>query len=120
MSASPDLSGVFLRIQRHLDIPAVLSGDVRLCFALSGPGGGEWTLDSTDGGEVRRGLRSPCDCHLACTADDFLRLVDGRLAPRDGFLEGRLMVEGDVGLILRLQRELIRLQDAGTPVTVRR
>jgi len=68
-----------------------------------------WTLRRSEDGVGRLVARapSPCDCRLACTADDFLALVTGRLDPRQGFLEGRLDVEGDVGLVLQLHRCLV-------------
>jgi len=36
-----------------------------------------------------------------------MALVTGRLDPRKGFMEGRLEVEGDVGLVLNLHRCLV-------------
>ena len=68
-----------------------------------------WTMRRDDDGNGRIVPRapSPCDCRLACTADDFLALVTGRLDPREGFMEGRLEVEGDVGLVLQLHRCLV-------------
>ena len=111
MSAAPDLDGMFASITRQLDLAEVLPVDVRVCIVLSGSGGGAWTVETTGVPSVRRGDVQPADCRLSCTVVDFLALVEGRMAPRDGFLEGRLDVEGDVGLILRLQRALVRLYD---------
>jgi len=68
-----------------------------------------WTLRRDDDGIGRIVAKapSPCDCRLACTAQDFMALVTGRLDPRKGFMEGRLEVEGDVGLVLNLHRCLV-------------
>lgn len=93
----------------HADLPE----DVTIRFDLQGEGGGVFTIRREDG---VLGLVSndpiPLDCHLRCSVDDFLALLQGRLDSRRGFLEGRLEVEGDVGLVLRLERALTRnIQD---------
>jgi putative sterol carrier protein len=44
------------------------------------------------------------ECRIACTVGDFKALVRGDLDARHAYLAGRLGVEGDVGLALRLQR----------------
>lgn len=111
MSAVQHLEGRLTEIIRCLDLGSVLPGDVRICFVVSGPGGGTWTLESGADEPVRRGEHGPLDCRLACTDADLLALVEGRMSPRRGFLDGLLSVEGDVGLILRLQRALTRLDD---------
>jgi putative sterol carrier protein len=78
-------------------------------FVLSGPGGGTWTM-TRDGDAVRvvRDEPAALDCRLACSVDDFHALVTGHLDGRQGFMDGRLAIEGDVGLILGLQQALSR------------
>jgi putative sterol carrier protein len=111
MTAARDLDGMFRGIQRSVDLRQVLPGDVRVSIVLSGEGGGAWTFDTTTDTFVRRGEVTPVDCRVACTVSDFLSLISGNLSPRRGFMDGRIEVEGDVGLILRLQRAIVRLND---------
>lgn len=89
----------------HADLPE----GVAIRFDLRGDGGGVFTIRREDGeiGVVPNDAARP-DCRLRCTVDDFLDLLQGRLDSRRGFLEGRLEVEGDVGLVLRLERALVR------------
>jgi putative sterol carrier protein len=89
-------------------IDALPSG-VAVVFELSGPEGGRWTVERDDEGRGRiREVAPPRpDCRLKCSTDDFRSLLQGTLDPRDGFLEGRFEVEGDVGLVLALHRCLI-------------
>lgn len=54
---------------------------------------------------------SGTDCVLRCTGADFRALLTGALSPRQGFLERRLRVEGDVGIVLELRRALRRATD---------
>ena len=81
----------------------VVPDEVAIIFELDGSDGGVWTL-SKYGEHVRiaPSANVGSDCHLRCTVDDFRALVDGRLDGRAAFMDGRVRVRGDVGLVLRL------------------
>lgn len=82
-----------------------LPDDVSVTFDLHGDGGGTWTVTRTSGRTaVRRADIASPDCRIACTVGDFLALLKGDLDVRHAFLAGRLGVQGDVGLALRLRR----------------
>lgn len=104
MTATAGIDAFFATIPESLVLGSLPDG-VSVVFDLHGEGGGTWTVtrrgDSTE--IVRRGDPAP-DCRLRCTVADFRALLRGELDPRRGFLERRLEVEGDVGLVLRLQR----------------
>ena len=87
---------------------------VRVTFELSGPGGGLWTVRREDDGRTIVSLDEVVrpDCRLKCTVDDFIALVEGELNVRRAFLEGRLHVRGDVGLVWRLQKILVARKGA--------
>jgi putative sterol carrier protein len=38
------------------------------------------------------------DCALGCSAEDFIRMMDGELNPLTGFLRGRIRVAGDLAM----------------------
>jgi putative sterol carrier protein len=42
------------------------------------------------------------DCTLTATAETFQSLLDGDLDPTGAFMSGRLTVDGDMGLAMRL------------------
>jgi hypothetical protein len=87
--------------------PWTLPDGVRVRFELRGEGGGSWTVSRLDGEwEIQRSADGFPDCLLRCSVPDFRALLRGELDPRQGFLEGRLEVEGDVGLVLRLKRSV--------------
>lgn len=95
------------------DVIDALPDGARVTFDLTGDGGGEWTVSRNGGSTAieRSNHGRPVDCRLRCSVADFRALVRGDLEPRQGFLERRFQVEGDVGLVLRLQRTVARSED---------
>jgi putative sterol carrier protein len=86
-----------------------LPDEVAVAFDLQGEGGGVWTIiRHGQDVSVQRSRVDPIDCKVRCTVADFRALLEGHLDGRAGFLDGRLEVEGDVGLVLRMQQKLIR------------
>lgn len=85
-----------------------LPDGVSVTFDLQGEGGGIWTVIRSGEGcdVVRQAIPAP-DCRLRCTVADFRALLHGELDARRGFMERRLEVEGDVGLVLRLSRTVL-------------
>ena len=103
MVAPARLDDFFASVPESEALP--LPDGVAVTFDLVGDGGGTWTVERRKGqiSVMRREVPNP-DCRLQCSVQDFRALVGGDLDPRQGFLEGRFEVEGDVGLVLRLQR----------------
>jgi putative sterol carrier protein len=54
-----------------------------------------------DGAGARAG-DGDADCTLTASADTFRELLDGDLDPTGAFMSGRLTVDGDMGLAMRL------------------
>lgn len=86
---------------------AARAGDLRgdLQFDLEGPRGTRraWTVSAGPLRAVaRRGPSSAPTLVLRTTADDLLRLVSGDLDAGDALLEGRLDLEGDLALAVRM------------------
>ncbi|MEV4423552.1 SCP2 sterol-binding domain-containing protein, partial [Patulibacter sp. NPDC049589] len=86
---------------------AARSGDLRgdLQFDLVGPRGSRraWTVSAGPLRAVaRRGPAPAPTLVLRTTADDLLRLVSGQLDAGDALLDGRLDLEGDLALAVRM------------------
>lgn len=70
-------------------------------FELSGEGGGTWLatlktppkIEETDG---------PADCTLKLAASDYVDLMEGRTEAPQLFFAGKLLIEGDMGLAMKL------------------
>lgn len=88
------------RIQR------ILPRDVVVAFHIDGPNGGHWQVASQSTAVMPVDL-APKDCEIFCSAEDFMAILNGSLSPQDAFEEGRLQVNGDIGLLLKLRRMFI-------------
>lgn len=88
-------------------LASALPEGVRVGFDVRGERGGRWTVRVRGGAlTVTPGLDEPLDCVLRGESDVFAQLIDGRREARALFLSGALEVEGDVGLLLVIQRAI--------------
>ena len=60
-----------------------------------------------DGGTVTN-EDAPADCTLQVSKSDFEEMAAGRLDPTMAFMSGKLKVQGDMGLAMKLQPLLAR------------
>lgn len=90
--------------RRSTTLDSVLPEGAVVAIHVDGPGGGAWQIDQT----MRLGPvdDAPKDCTIHCTANDFMAILSGRLGAKEAFLAGRLRIQGDVGLALKL-RDLV-------------
>ena len=77
-------------------------------FCLSGDEGGDWTLDLKVP-EVRVGLDEGADCTVHMETSDFMDMVSGKLPGPAAFMQGKLRLDGDIALAMKLQ-ELFAMQ----------
>jgi putative sterol carrier protein len=76
-------------------------------FNISGPSGGTWAVDCTKpGGEVKAGAADGAKCTVNCADSDFLNIVNGKLNPQMAFMSGKLKIQGDMGLAMKLTQIL--------------
>jgi predicted lipid carrier protein YhbT len=93
------------RLQSKPDVVSKINAVYQ--FNISGPGGGQWSVDCTKpGGLVASGQASGAMCTVNCTDSDFLNIVNGKLSPQMAFMSGKLKIQGDMGLAMKLQQIL--------------
>jgi len=93
------------RLRNKPDVVAKIASVYQ--FDISGPGGGEWSVDcTTPGGAVSAGRRNEATCTVRCTDADFLNIVNGELNALKAFMSGKLKIQGDMGLAMKLQQIL--------------
>ena len=71
-------------------------------FVLEGGGGGTYLVDLKNDLKVTQ-ADGPAACTISMSANDFVDLFEGRANGQALFFGGRLRVEGDMGLALKLQ-----------------
>jgi putative sterol carrier protein len=66
-------------------------------------GGGKWRLESDGERAVVTESDAPADCVVRTDENTFLRIVRGEQSPMGAYMTGKVRVEGDLGLALRLR-----------------
>ncbi len=93
------------RLQKKPDVVSKINAIYQ--FNISGPDGGHWSVDCTKpGGEIAAGQSSSAKCTVSCTDTDFLNIVNGKLNAQMAFMSGKLKIQGDMGLAMKLQQIL--------------
>lgn len=87
LEANPDLAGKINAIYK---------------FVISGDKGGTWRVDLTSGsGSISEG-DGDANCTINITDQDFVDIVNGKSDATMAFMGGKLKVEGDMGLAMKL------------------
>ncbi len=97
----------FTNVAQALDSldPQKLAGlDATFLFELSGEGGGQWTVAVADNKiNVTEGAAADPTTTFKMTAADFVAMTNGELNPVAAFMQGKIKVEGDMSVAMRLQ-----------------
>lgn len=85
--------------------PSRLAGlDATYRFVVTGADGGTYTVKVEDGvPTVTDDAGTPAGCTITVDADDVKALVAGRLNPVSAFIGGKVQIQGDMGLAVKLQ-----------------
>lgn len=73
-------------------------------FVVTGDGGGEWNVAIADGkATIASGKAENSSIVLTATVEDWLALVNGDLNGQTAFLTGKLKIQGDMTLAMKLE-----------------
>ncbi|HPQ71472.1 MAG TPA: SCP2 sterol-binding domain-containing protein [bacterium] len=76
-------------------------------FSITGDGGGEWNVDLTgEAPKVSDGAHENANCTVTMTDEDFMGIIDGSLNAQMAFLQGKVKIQGDMSLAMKLQKIL--------------
>ncbi len=96
-------------------LPAKLEGNEKAksvnavyVFNIDGPTGGTWTVDLKSDGDdiVSEGASDDVQCTVNMKEADFVKLWEGKLPGAQAFMMGKLKIQGDMGLAMKLQNFL--------------
>lgn len=74
-------------------------------FNVSGDDGGNWTVNLRDS-VVSQGTDDAADCTIGIAGGDLIDLVNGDASGPQLFMGGKIAIEGDMGLAMKLQNVL--------------
>ena len=76
---------------------------LRAAYRFDVEGAGSWRVDVDDGTLSVSESAAAADCVITVPEDLFLRIVRGEQSPMGAFLMGKIRVEGDAALAMRLK-----------------
>lgn len=91
--------------------PAAHDGEVaRVQIHLTGAGANDWyVVAGPDGATRHEGVVENPDATLTASADDWQAIQSGALSRTEAFFGGKLKVDGDVSLLMRMEEVLAKL-----------
>jgi putative sterol carrier protein len=73
-------------------------------FNIDGANGGTWTVDLTKEADfVTEGEAGSADCTITMKESDFVDMWTGKLKGAQAFMMGKLKIQGNMGLAMKLQ-----------------
>lgn len=107
MATSQEMSQIFNGMADRVQPEKVQGMNATIQFDLSGEAGGLYWLKIADGkGEAGAGAVESPNMTLKADADDWVAVTRGELNPMQAFMSGKLKVQGDMGLAMKLQNLL--------------
>ncbi len=102
---------LFTELPKRFDPEAWGSQDATLAFEVKGAQGGQWVADIRNRElEVREGAAENADMTLIAEDKDLLAMVNGDLNPVTAFMQGKVRIQGDMSLAMKLQSLLSEMR----------
>ncbi len=104
MATSQEINQMFTSMAENFDPSKAEGVNATIQFDLSGENGGLYWLKIADGNaEAGQGQAENPNMTLKATAEDWVAVTKGELNPMQAFMSGKLKVQGDMSLALKLQ-----------------
>lgn len=94
----------FSELQGKIDTNKTAGMNQTYQFNIEGDGGGSWYVKLTDGQpEVAAGQAESPNITLTADAANWLDIATGKMNGQTAFLTGKLKIQGDMSLAMKLQ-----------------
>jgi len=104
-----EIAAYFESLPNRLASADLRGVEATILFSFTGEGGSDWNLSLHDGiAETGQGAAAGPNVTITLAAEDFKAILAGKLGGQTAFLTGRLRIQGDMNLALKLQ-SLLRL-----------
>ena len=91
-------------MQANLDPEKIKGIDATYQWDITGDGGGKWFAKFSEGGaEVGEGEAESPNITITVSAENWMDIVNGKLNGQMAFLTGKLKIQGDMSLAMKLQ-----------------
>ena len=91
------------KLVEHLNDNEELVEDIDATYLFNVEGEGSWFVDLTQFPVVIKAESLEADCTIGITAEDLMAIANKELDGMSAFMQGKLKIEGDMGLSLKLQ-----------------
>nr|XP_039272428.1 hydroxysteroid dehydrogenase-like protein 2 [Styela clava] len=82
-------------------------------FVLKGNYGGKWVIDLKNGdGSLKKGSSDEPDVTMELASEDFVKMFTGELNSTQAFMQGKLKINGNMGLAMKLEKVIKSLTSA--------
>jgi putative sterol carrier protein len=98
---------VLTEMAANFDADAWGDEDAVLQFNISGDGGGKWYATIEGGAlSLEEGTADSPAMTMICSDEDLLAMVNGELNAISAFMQGRIKIDGNMSLAMKLQKLL--------------
>jgi putative sterol carrier protein len=103
MATSQEIAQIFSKMS-SVDAKKIEGVNAVIQFDLSGDNGGLYWVKIANGkAESGEGKTETPSMTVKSSADDWAQVVAGTLNPMQAFMSGKIKIQGDMGLALKLQ-----------------
>ena len=91
------------KLMEHLSDNEELVEDIDATYLFKVEGEGDWFVDLTQFPPVIKAETVEADCTIGISSEDLMAIANNELDGMSAFMQGKLKIEGDMGLSLKLQ-----------------
>ena len=104
MAEAQEIQAIFPGMVEHFAPDKAVGVAATIAFDLSGDNGGLFWIKIADGAaESGEGAVEAADMTVRAAADDWHAVASGALNPMQAFMTGKLKIQGDMGLAMKMQ-----------------